>query len=84
MGGKTGGNRGGDSRAVDEGFAGNLRVGPTTAGMVRISVEAEGTEWPLDFDPEDAEEIAEELRAAADAARRIAAAAAAKPRPPRR
>jgi hypothetical protein len=52
--------------------------------MVRISVEAEGTEWPLDFDPEDAEEIAEELRAAADAARRIAAAAAAKPRPPRR
>lgn len=63
----------------DSQFAGNLRIGPTTLGMVRISVEADGTEWPLDFDPDDAEEIAEELRAAADAARRIAAAIAAKP-----
>jgi hypothetical protein len=60
----------------DSDFAGNLRIGPTTAGMVRISVEAEGSEWPLDFDPEDAEEIAAELCAAAEAARRIAAAAA--------
>ncbi|MFN3643797.1 MAG: DUF6324 family protein [Gemmobacter sp.] len=63
----------------DSDIAGNLRIGPTTLGMVRISVEAEGIDLPLDFDPEDAEEIAEELRAAADAARRIAAAAAAKP-----
>lgn len=47
----------------------DLRVGPTTAGMVRLSVERDGSEIPLDFDPEEAEAIAEELRAAAAAAR---------------
>ena len=47
----------------------NLQIGPTTLGMVRIYVEADGLELPLDFDPEEAEEIAEELRAAAEAAR---------------
>ena len=50
-------------------IAANLQIGPTSLGMVRIYVEAEGTELPLDFDPEEAEEIAEELRAAAEAAR---------------
>jgi hypothetical protein len=47
----------------------NLQIGPTTLGMVRIYLEADGLELPLDFDPEEAEEIAEELRAAAEAAR---------------
>ena len=47
----------------------NLQIGPTTLGMVRIYVEAEGMELPLDFEPEEAEEIAEELMAAAEAAR---------------
>jgi hypothetical protein len=48
--------------------AANLQIGPTDAGMVRIYVEAEGgIDLPLDFDPEEAEEIAEELRAAAEA-----------------
>ncbi|NAZ35757.1 DUF6324 family protein [Rubellimicrobium sp. CFH 75288] len=48
----------------------NLQIGPTTLGMVRIYVEAEGgIELPLDFDPDEAEEIADELRAAAAAAR---------------
>ena len=38
--------------------------------MVRIYIEAEGgIELPLDFDPDEAEEIAEELRAAAEVAR---------------
>jgi len=50
-------------------LAANLQIGPTSLGMVRIYVEAEGMELPLDFDPEEAEEIAEELRAAAEAAR---------------
>ena len=50
-------------------IAANLQIGPTSLGMVRIFVEAEGVELPLDFDPEEAEEIAEELRAAAEAAR---------------
>jgi len=53
-------------------MAANLQIGPTTLGMVRIYVEGDGIDLPLDFDPEEAEEIAEELRAAADAARRIA------------
>lgn len=53
-------------------IAANLQIGPTTEGMVRIYLEAEGIELPLDFDPDEAEEIAEELRAAAEAARRIA------------
>lgn len=47
----------------------NLQIGPTSLGMVRIFVEAEGVDLPLDFEPEEAEEIAEELRAAAQAAR---------------
>lgn len=50
-------------------IAANLQIGPTSLGMVRIYIEADGTELPLDFDPEEAEEIAEELRAAAEAAR---------------
>ena len=51
-------------------IAANIQIGPTDQGMVRIFVEAEGgIELPLDFDPDEAEEIAEELRAAAEAAR---------------
>ena len=49
----------------------NLQIGPTDAGMVRIFVEATGLEIPMDFDPEEAEEIAEEIRAAAVAARAV-------------
>jgi len=51
--------------------AGNIQIGPTTEGMVRLYVEAPGVELPFDFDPEEAEEIAEELRAAAAAARKL-------------
>ncbi len=48
----------------------NLQIGPTTLGMVRIYVEAEGgIELALDFDPDEALEIAEEIRAAAEIAR---------------
>lgn len=47
----------------------NLQIGPTDQGMVRLYIEAGTTEIPMDFDPEEAEEIAEELRAAAAAAR---------------
>ncbi len=53
-------------------IAANLQIGPTDHGMVRIYVEAEGgIELPLDFDPDEAEEIAEELRAAAQVAREM-------------
>ena len=43
----------------------NLQIGPTSDGMVRIYVEGDGIELPLDFDPDEALEIAEELTAAA-------------------
>ncbi len=49
----------------------NLQVGPTDQGMVRIYLVGNGVDLPLDFDPEEAEEIAEELRAAAAQARKI-------------
>ncbi len=50
-------------------IAANLQIGPTSVGMVRIYIEADGVDLPLDFDPEEADEIAEELRAAAERAR---------------
>ncbi|MYF88180.1 MAG: hypothetical protein F4186_01585 [Boseongicola sp. SB0676_bin_33] len=49
----------------------NLQVGPTTLGMVRIFVEGDGLEIPMDFDPDEAAEIAAEIKAAAGRARAI-------------
>lgn len=63
--------------------AANLQIGPTDMGMVRIYVEGEGIELPLDFDPDEATEIAEELLAAAEAAREIGGGGAPKPAKPR-
>ena len=39
----------------------NLQIGPTDQGMVRLFIEADGIEIPMDFDPEEAEEIADEI-----------------------
>ena len=47
----------------------NLQIGPTDQGMVRIYVQGEGVDLPMDFDPDEAMEIAEELIAAAEVAR---------------
>ncbi len=48
----------------------NLQIGPTSLGMVRLYIEAEGgIEIPMDFEPDEALEIAEEIRAAAERAR---------------
>jgi hypothetical protein len=58
----------------------NLQIGPTSLGMVRIYLEADGIDLPMDFEPEEAEEIAEELRAAAEAARAMTASPKSKPR----
>jgi phage tail sheath gpL-like len=49
----------------------NLQIGPTDRGMVRLFIEGNGIEIPMDFDPEEAEEIADEIRAAAQAARSV-------------
>lgn len=50
-------------------IAANIQIGPTSLGMVRIYIEGDKISLPLDFEPDEAEEIAEELRAAAAAAR---------------
>ena len=50
-------------------IAADLQIGPTTLGKVRIYISGEGVDLPLDFDPDEAEEIAEELRSAAQRAR---------------
>lgn len=60
------------AREDNSDVAADLRVAPTTLGMVRIHVTAEdGTDLPMDFEPDEADEIAEELRAAAEAARAV-------------
>ncbi len=50
----------------------NLQIGPTSLGMVRIYVEGNGIELPMDFDPDEAEEIADEIKAAAARAKAMA------------
>ncbi|MCF2870035.1 DUF6324 family protein [Octadecabacter sp. G9-8] len=49
----------------------NLQIGPTDLGQVRLFIEGDGIEIPMDFLPEEAEEIAEEIMAAAKAARLV-------------
>ncbi|GAB5448234.1 DUF6324 family protein [Gymnodinialimonas sp.] len=52
-------------------LAADLQIGPTNLGMVRIYLVGEGIDLPMDFDPDEAEDIAEELRAAAATARKV-------------
>ncbi|MBT8418898.1 MAG: hypothetical protein KJO42_15790 [Silicimonas sp.] len=59
----------------------NLQIGPTSLGMVRIYVEGAGYEIPMDFEPEEADEIADEIKAAAARARAMAEK---KPKGPRK
>lgn len=49
----------------------NLQIGPTDRGMVRLFIEAGTVEIPMDFEPEEAEEIAQEIMAAVKAARTL-------------
>lgn len=66
------GNKSGVIMGIDKqsDVSANIQIGPTDQGMVRIYIEADdGTELPMDFDPEEALDIAEELRAAAEAVR---------------
>lgn len=43
----------------------NLQIGPTDQAMVRIFVSTGSVEIPMDFTADEAEEIADEIRAAA-------------------
>ena len=47
-----------------------LPIGPTDQGMVRLFVYSDRIEVPMDFEPDEAREIAEELMAAAKMAER--------------
>ena len=58
--------------------AASLVIGPTSLGMVRIYVESDGIELPMDFEPDEALDIANELRAAAEMAMATAAKGAPK------
>jgi len=49
----------------------NLQIGPTDMGQVRLYIEAGDAEIPMDFTPDEAQEIAEEILAAAKAARAV-------------
>ena len=46
----------------------NLQIGPPDQGMVRLYIDAGAIEIPMDFDHDEALEIAEEILAAAKAA----------------
>ena len=49
--------------------AADLQIGPTSLGMVRLYIQTASLELPLDFEPDEADEIAHELQAAAEKAR---------------
>ncbi|MAC77608.1 MAG: hypothetical protein CML66_06050 [Rhodobacteraceae bacterium] len=49
----------------------NLQIGPTDQGMVRLFIEAPNVEIPMDFEPDEAREIADEILAAVAAAEQI-------------
>ena len=49
----------------------NLQIGPTDHGMVRLFIEAKGVEIPMDFEIDEAEEIAQEILSAAKAAAKV-------------
>lgn len=51
------------NRQTDE--TGGLQIGPTDKGMVRIFVATDSFDIPMDFSPEEARDIAEELVSAA-------------------
>lgn len=50
----------------------DLQIAPTDTGMVRLFISSDsGLEIPMDFSPEEAEEIAAEIAAAAQAAKSV-------------
>ncbi|MFQ5439134.1 MAG: DUF6324 family protein [Paracoccaceae bacterium] len=51
--------------------AADLQIGPTTLGMVRIFIATDRINLPLDFEPAEAREIAEEILAAATKAEAV-------------
>ena len=46
----------------------SLQIGPTEKGMVRLFVSNSSVEIPMDFEPDEAREIADEILSAAKVA----------------
>lgn len=61
---------GGINSQTDE--SGEIQIGPTSLGMVRLFIRTAEFELPMDFTPEEAEEIAAELVEAASLAQQAA------------
>ncbi len=57
----------GINKETDE--SGEIQIGPTSAGMVRVFFRSSQFELPMDFMPDEADEIAAELAEAANIAR---------------
>ena len=49
----------------------DLQIGPTSLGMVRFFLAANNMEVPMDFTPDEAAEIADEIKSAAKRAREV-------------
>ena len=49
----------------------DLQIGPTSLGMVRLFLATNNMEVPMDFTPDEADEIAEEIKLAAHRARAL-------------
>ncbi|MGH1354326.1 MAG: DUF6324 family protein [Thalassovita sp.] len=49
----------------------NLQIGPTSEGMIRLFIEAGDLEIPMDFNADEATEIAEEILAAVATAKTV-------------
>ncbi|MCI5042218.1 MAG: DUF6324 family protein [Donghicola eburneus] len=50
----------------------SLQIGPTDKGMIRLYIEAGEMEIPMDFTPDEAEEILEEIQSAIQTAKDLA------------
>ncbi len=50
----------------------SLQIGPTDQGMIRLYIEAGDLEIPMDFTPDEAEEILEEIQSAIQTAKDLA------------
>jgi len=61
--------KGGINRETD--VSGEIQIGPTSLGMVRLYVQAGEMDLPMDFTPEEARDIAEELVNAAEEAEQM-------------
>ena len=46
----------------------SLQIGPTENGMVRLYISNNSIELPMDFEPDEAREIADEILSAAEVA----------------